>query len=73
MSADINLQDPDLLRFNDSPDAGMPECKCSYCGFVIGEDDFPFRFWPEDASWEIRLHLTCFEILTGLKAEGHKT
>lgn len=37
-------------RFSMSPDAGLPECKCSRCGQLIGEEQVPIRVWPQDGS-----------------------
>lgn len=48
-----------LTRFRNSPDEGDPECKCSWCGKVIPEGESALRMWPENALWEIRLHVDC--------------
>ncbi len=45
--------------FQDSPDAGWPECICSRCGQPIGEDDCPIRAWTEDGKSEWRYHPAC--------------
>ncbi len=42
------IQIPILLTdkvFNDSPDAGTPECICSRCLKPIKEDEVPIRAW----------------------------
>lgn len=38
-----------LVRwFETSPDAGHPDCECSFCGIGIGEGDAPIRLFAED-------------------------
>lgn len=56
----ISIDFSQLKWFNDSPDAGDPECLCSLCGKLIQEDDVPIRAWPESGKREIRLHWDCF-------------
>lgn len=68
----------DKIRwFEDSPDAGLPECICSLCGEVIGtpwwensgaEDkgDFPIRAFDTERNLEARFHIDCFSKVTGL-------
>lgn len=34
--------------FQDSPDAGWPECICSRCGGRIGEDEMPLRVFVDE-------------------------
>jgi len=53
-----------MAWFETSPDAGHPDCLCSYCGFLIKEDDDPFRIFSEGGKFEIRLHRKCFELVT---------
>lgn len=49
-----------------SPDAGDPDCMCSYCGFQIKEDDMPIRMFTKTKPMkEARFHISCFEIVTG--------
>ena len=50
---------PADTRFIDSPDAGLPECRCSRCGKVIEEKEVPIRVWPGDKHTEYRYHLQC--------------
>ena len=40
----LNIKSEDLAWFEMSPDAGDPDCICSYCGFVI-----PWRRSPDPA------------------------
>jgi len=69
MTIDLKYPLNDLAWFEDSPDAGHPDCICSYCGFLIDEDDFPFRLFrkseptnPNSKTLEARLHRHCFEM-----------
>ena len=64
MALKFNIPLCELAWFEDSPDAGDPECICSYCGFVIPEDYAPVRFFGEGGKYEIRLHPACLELLT---------
>jgi hypothetical protein len=49
-----------LKWFDDSPDAGDPECRCSFCAGLIGEEEGPvIRFW-HDVRLEARFHEKCF-------------
>jgi hypothetical protein len=48
-----------LKWFQDSPDAGDPECICSWCGKVIEEDEMPLRLFRSD-NREARIHLSCW-------------
>jgi hypothetical protein len=62
MTPDLN---PDEFPFYDtSPDAGDPDCICSYCGFGIPEDDEIFRLFLGNS--EARFHNACFKILVEL-------
>ena len=45
MALKLNIPLCDLAWFDTSPDVGDPNCICSYCGFVIREDDDLIRFW----------------------------
>jgi hypothetical protein len=49
---------PNLMWFDDSPDAGEPSCLCSYCGNVIEEGDGPVRMWNGEGQ-ELRFHDVC--------------
>ena len=64
MALKFNIPLCELAWFEDSPDAGDPDCICSYCSFVIPEDDVPARFFSESGKCEIRLHTKCFQLLT---------
>lgn len=64
----LNINCDELAWFKTSPEAGDPDCICSYCGFVIWE--WPIRFSHscelEDCDYqnkEARLHLACFRLL----------
>lgn len=37
----------DDVAFNESPDTGDPECRCSRCLQPIKEREFPLRCWTE--------------------------
>lgn len=37
----------EITWFDNSPDAGDPDCLCSWCNKVIGEDELPIRFFNE--------------------------
>lgn len=43
----FNVKETDTL-FDDSPDTGLPECKCSRCGNKIKTREIPLRCWPTD-------------------------
>ena len=64
MALKFNIPLCHLAWFETSPDAGDPDCICSYCGFVIPEDDVPARFLCEGGKLEIRLHWECLKLLT---------
>ena len=50
--------------FSDSPDVGDPDCLCSRCGLVIGEDNgHPIRAWTDEREW--RYHDSCLEGYVG--------
>ena len=66
----LNIKCDDLAWFETSPDAGDPDCICSYCGFVITKDEVPIRLshdcHQEDCALkkrEARLHQACFRLL----------
>ncbi len=46
-----------LKRFDDSPDAGNRDCRCSYCGKRIWRR--AIRFYDDDRKTEIRFHGKC--------------
>lgn len=39
--------------FDDSPDTGWPECICSRCSQVIGENECPIRCWTVNEKNEV--------------------
>lgn len=52
-----------LRWFDDSPDAGDPDCLCSLCGGLIEEEDDPLRLTHEGGDMdgrEARLHIKCW-------------
>jgi hypothetical protein len=53
-----------LTAFETSPEAGHPDCLCSYCHERIEVEDIDrtFRSWPkiEGVTREVRLHPQCF-------------
>lgn len=66
----LNINCDDLAWFETSPDAGDPDCICSYCGFMIPIDEIPIRLnhtcdRPECdcENKEARLHQACFRLL----------
>ena len=66
----LNIKTEDLGWFETSPDAGDPDCICSYCSFVIPETDIPIRLYHnckhpdcELKNKEARLHPACFGLL----------
>jgi len=70
MAIELHIVLDDLAWFETSPDAGDPYCICSYCGFVIPEDDVPFRLFqkpnpqePGSKMLEARLHNACLKML----------
>jgi hypothetical protein len=57
----ITLLETDTL-FDDSPDAGDPECLCSRCLKQIPEKDSPIiRMWPDGENKEYRYCRKCME------------
>ena len=47
--------------FQNSPDAGEPECICSRCGEVIDEEEIPIRAFVDDfRGGKYRYHPHCF-------------
>lgn len=66
----LDIKCDDLAWFDTSPDAGDPDCICSYCGFVIPKDEIPIRLSHkcnlQDCpckNKEARLHQACFRLL----------
>jgi hypothetical protein len=41
----LNIEPDELAWFDTCPDAGDPDCICSYCSFVVQDDDDLIRFW----------------------------
>ncbi len=61
MSETMMVDFSKLRCFENSPDAGDPDCLCSLCGKVISEDEVPVRMWPSGKTHkEYRLHWNCF-------------
>jgi hypothetical protein len=56
-AADITPLPTDRV-FDDSPDAGHPDCLCSRCGNLIDEKTLAIRAWPEGGK-EYRYHPAC--------------
>jgi len=66
----LNIGDYELPWSETSPNAGDPDCTCSYCGFVIPGDEVPIRLYhtcnlPDcpAKNKEARLHEHCFRLL----------
>jgi hypothetical protein len=66
----LNIKCEDLAWYETSPDAGDPDCICSFCGFVIPADEVPIRLSHtcniKDCDFEkkeARLHQACFRLL----------
>jgi hypothetical protein len=49
-----------LKWFRDSPDAGDPDCLCSYCERAIPENQLPIRLFDSNSDLEARFHPACF-------------
>ena len=62
---DINVGFDELAWFDDSPDAGDPDCICSYCGRFIDEDQVPVRLTNEETNKEARFCEDCTPIVFG--------
>lgn len=54
----------EVMWFADSPDVGLPECVCSWCGGVIGRDQVPVRITDLERDLEARFHLDCYKEVT---------
>jgi len=55
----IEVQPEDTL-FQESPDAGHPDCLCSRCGKAIQEGEVPIRMFIDgDKGGEYRYHFLC--------------
>jgi len=63
MNIALSVARIELAYFNNSPDAGTPDCVCSYCGFVIGENEVPLRILSESGNTEARLCENCQALL----------
>ena len=66
----LQIQCDQLAWFETSPNAGDPDCICSYCSFVILEGEIPIRLFHqckrsecELENKEARLHQACFKLL----------
>jgi len=53
--------------FDLSPDAGAPNCICSLCEQLIGENEVPIRAFDTARGLEARFHIKCFGTVTGTK------
>lgn len=62
MSETMTVDFSRLRCFENSPDAGDPDCLCSLCGKAISEEEVPIRMWPQGKHIrkEYRLHWDCF-------------
>jgi hypothetical protein len=50
-----------LTWWVDSPDAGHPECLCSWCANVISDEDVPpIRLFDDESGMEARFHIDCW-------------
>lgn len=61
MTIELKIDLEQLVWYETSPEAGDPDCTCSYCGFVITE--WPVRFFRGSNNTEARLHVECFRLL----------
>lgn len=55
------MTQPTITWFQDSPDAGLPECVCSLCGQMIRLEDIPIRAFNPQTNLEARFHFDCFK------------
>lgn len=62
----LSIDPNELAWFEDSPDAGWPECICSYCGGQIKEEEIPIRLFRESDKTEARLCENCSSLLLGV-------
>lgn len=53
----------ELTWFEDSPDAGDPDCICSYCGSVIKAEELCYRCYNTKEGTEARLCDNCLRQL----------
>ena len=53
----------DLAWFDNLPDAGEPDCICSYCGGQIEENTPALRIWDKVKGLEARLCEICREVI----------
>ena len=67
---EIDIGFDELAWFDDSPDTGHPDCICSYCGRVIGEDEVPVRMFKHAENKEARFCKLCTLIVFGYDLEG---
>ena len=61
-----------ILKFRNSPNAGMPDCICSLCRKVISEDETPKRLFGLNANnnWEMRFHYDCYKEFNSIDSRG---
>lgn len=75
MASPFQLQVPinALTWFDDSPDAGDPDCFCSWCRLPIGEREHPIRLFreisPKDVL-EARFHDACCKPVFGVTVQS---
>lgn len=62
----LSIARNELAWFDDTPDAGDPECICSYCGFQIGADELPLRIFSNKENKEARLCENCLDVIGGM-------
>jgi hypothetical protein len=48
-----------IMWFSNSPDAGHPDCLCSWCGKPIPEGTVPLRVFDRTTEMEARFHNKC--------------
>jgi len=63
MNVALSIAKIELAYFDDSPDTGTQDCICSYCGFMIGENEVPWRLFRKSDNTEARLCENCQGIL----------
>ena len=63
MNVALSIAKIELAYFNISPDTGTQDCVCSYCGFVIGENEVPLRMFRKSDNTEARLCENCQGLL----------
>lgn len=64
MNIALSIAKIELAYFDNSPDAGTQDCICSYCGFMIGENEIPWRLFRKSDNTEARLCENCLCMLS---------